>query len=56
MPAVTYDFTGRAALVTGGASGVGPGVARLLHAAGARLGLVDLDGTRSRWRRRSTLP
>ena len=46
MPAVTYDFGGRAALITGGASGVGHGVARLLHAAGAQVALVDLDETR----------
>jgi 2-dehydro-3-deoxy-L-rhamnonate dehydrogenase (NAD+) len=46
MTGVTYDFTGRAALITGGASGVGRGVARLLHASGADVALVDLDGGR----------
>src|SRR5436305_8166236 len=46
MPAVSYDFTGRAALVTGGASGVGAGVGRLLHAAGADVALTDLDEAR----------
>ena len=43
MPSVSYDFSGRVALVTGGASGVGTAVGRLLHASGARVGLLDLD-------------
>ena len=43
MPSVSYDFSGRVALVTGGASGVGTAVGRLLEASGARVGLLDLD-------------
>jgi len=42
MPSVTYDFSGRVALVTGGASGVGSAVARLLYQSGALVGLLDL--------------
>ena len=37
---------GRKALVTGGASGFGLEIARRLHAAGARVALVDLPGER----------
>ena len=43
MTSVTYDFSGRVALVTGGASGVGTAVGGLLAAAGAKVGLLDLD-------------
>jgi 3-oxoacyl-[acyl-carrier protein] reductase len=43
MPSVSFDFSGRAALVTGGASGVGTAVGRLLAASGAKVGLLDLD-------------
>ena len=43
MEPVTYDFSGRVALVTGGASGVGAAVGRLLHRSGAKVGLLDLD-------------
>jgi NAD(P)-dependent dehydrogenase (short-subunit alcohol dehydrogenase family) len=39
-------FKGRAAVVTGGASGIGLGVARRLAAEGARLSLWDRDATR----------
>jgi 3-oxoacyl-[acyl-carrier protein] reductase len=38
----TYDFTGRVALVTGGASGIGAATARRLAAGGARIALLDL--------------
>jgi NAD(P)-dependent dehydrogenase (short-subunit alcohol dehydrogenase family) len=43
MSSVSYDFSGRVALVTGGASGVGTAVGGLLAAAGAKVGLLDLD-------------
>jgi 2-dehydro-3-deoxy-L-rhamnonate dehydrogenase (NAD+) len=43
MTSLTFDFTGRAALITGGASGVGQGVARLLHASGADVAVLDVD-------------
>src|SRR6478736_3560598 len=46
MPGLSFDFTGRAALVTGGASGVGQAVAATLHAAGADVALLDLDRER----------
>jgi NAD(P)-dependent dehydrogenase (short-subunit alcohol dehydrogenase family) len=35
---------GKVALITGGASGIGAGVARRLHGKGARLVLIDVDG------------
>jgi 3-oxoacyl-[acyl-carrier protein] reductase len=38
-----FDLTGKAALVTGASGGIGGAVARVLHAAGARVGL---SGTR----------
>lgn len=40
----SFDFTGRTAIVTGGASGLGLAMARALTNAGARLVLFDLDG------------
>src|SRR5687767_6402661 len=39
-----YDFGGRVALVTGGASGIGLAVGRLLAASGARVAVLDRDG------------
>jgi 3-oxoacyl-[acyl-carrier protein] reductase len=38
-----YDFRGRTALVTGGASGIGAATAELLRSAGARVAVFDLD-------------
>ena len=38
------DLDGRAAVVTGGANGIGEACARRLAAAGARVTVVDLDG------------
>jgi 3-oxoacyl-[acyl-carrier protein] reductase len=39
----TYDFTGRVALVTGGASGIGAAVAERLRAGGAEVVTFDRD-------------
>ncbi len=39
---VTYDFTGRVAVVTGGANGIGREIARRLREAGARVAVWDL--------------
>ncbi|MEW6443278.1 MAG: SDR family oxidoreductase [bacterium] len=35
---------GKAAIVTGGARGIGAGIARCLAAEGSRIGIIDLDG------------
>ncbi|MEG8035579.1 D-threitol dehydrogenase [Sphingomonas sp. LR61] len=39
---LTNDFTGRTAVVTGGASGIGNAIARALAARGARVAIVDV--------------
>jgi NAD(P)-dependent dehydrogenase (short-subunit alcohol dehydrogenase family) len=38
------QLTDKVAIVTGGARGIGAGIARCLAAAGARVGIIDLDG------------
>ena len=43
MSELSYDFSGRVALITGAASGVGLATARLLLEAGANVALLDLD-------------
>jgi len=43
MPNMSFDFTGRSAIVTGAARGIGLAVARHFHAAGATVFMVDLD-------------
>lgn len=40
------DFTGRTAVVTGGAQGIGAAIAERLSAAGARVQVWDLDGAK----------
>ncbi|MER5671060.1 3-oxoacyl-ACP reductase FabG [Pseudonocardia alni] len=40
---ISFDFTGRTALVTGAAQGIGFEIATLFHAAGARVVAVDRD-------------
>ena len=45
MPNMSFDFTGRSAIVTGAARGIGLAIARHFHAAGATVFMVDLDET-----------
>ena len=47
MPNMSFDFTGRSAIVTGAARGIGLAIARHFHAAGATVFMVDLDQRRS---------
>ena len=44
---VTHNFAGRAAVVTGGARGIGLAAARRLHASGAKVALWDMDVERT---------
>jgi NAD(P)-dependent dehydrogenase (short-subunit alcohol dehydrogenase family) len=43
VPGTRYDVSGRVALVTGGARGIGADAARRLAGRGARVALLDLD-------------
>jgi hypothetical protein len=43
MP-VTYDFTGKTALVTGGSAGMGEATVRAFAESGANVAITDLDG------------
>jgi 3-oxoacyl-[acyl-carrier protein] reductase len=40
---VTHDYSGRAAVITGGARGIGLATAKRLHASGAKVSLWDMD-------------
>ena len=40
---MAWDLEGRAALITGGASGIGAELARQLTRKGMRVGLIDVD-------------
>jgi 3-oxoacyl-[acyl-carrier protein] reductase len=44
MRPARYDFSGRTAIITGGAGGFGRAIGARLHAAGAAVALWDLDG------------
>lgn len=44
MANITYDFSGRTAIVTGAARGIGLEIGRFFRKAGAQVVLVDFDG------------
>jgi 3-oxoacyl-[acyl-carrier protein] reductase len=45
---INIDLSGKTALITGGARGIGAAVCRVLARAGARVGIADRDGDESR--------
>src|SRR4030095_15898993 len=45
MPPATEDFTGKVAIVTGGAQGIGFAIAKALADRGARIALFDVNSS-----------
>ncbi|MFN3352482.1 MAG: SDR family NAD(P)-dependent oxidoreductase [Brevundimonas sp.] len=48
MPTIYPDLAGKAAVVTGGAGGIGEAISRALVAQGCRVGVLDIDEPRGR--------
>ncbi len=44
-----FDLSGKTAVVTGSGSGIGEAIARLFARQGARVALLDVDGTAAAW-------